>query len=124
MSRILINNVEYPCPLDFNMSQEANIVNELTTMSGRKIADINGWRYSDITLKWNWVENSKLQTLLAATADGTFEFTFKDVNSGEEITINALRKEVSCTETASLDQNGNLVWKGIEMKLSFPDCFQ
>lgn len=119
MNRILINNVEYPCPLDFSMSKTANIVTEIETMSGDTKYVTNGFKYEDITLKWDWIENSKLQSLLAATSS-SFNFTFKDVETGAEKTIEALRRSAKCTESASTDTAGNIVWRGIEISLSFP----
>lgn len=123
MNRILIDGVEFPCPLSLNMSKSANIVSEITTLSGSTIADVNGWRYDDITLKWDWIKNSKLQELLEATSTDTFNFTFKDVDTGTEKTIKAYRTNVSCIETANVDESGEIVWRGIEIQLAFPDCY-
>lgn len=121
---IKINNVSYPHPIDFVMTKEPNMVAQLTTMSGKVISDVNGWRYSNTTLKWNWIEEMTLRQLLADTADGVaFEFTFTDVETGEEKTVNAYRTSSVAMKNRSTDSNGNTVWTDIQIGISFPDCY-
>lgn len=124
MSTFKINNVDYPHPLGFAMKPTANIVSKFTTMSGKVIGDINGQRYDNVTLKWDYIEANTLRQMLNATdprvAD-SFSLTF--VAPEGVTTVSAVRENFTSEETPSI-RNGVLVWTNIQMTLSFPDCYQ
>lgn len=61
---IKINNTEFPRPLKFKPQREDVIKAEYTTNSGRRVGDIVGWRYSDITLEWGALPQSKVEVLI------------------------------------------------------------
>lgn len=125
MNYITINGVQYPHPIDFAMQKTPNIVSTIKTMSGKSISDVNGWKYDDVQLKWEWISETVLRSLLSATADGEiFTFGFCDPETGALKTVNAYRTSSTCMETRSLDTSGNAVWKNIQIEFSFPDCYQ
>lgn len=123
MDYIQINGKSIPYPNDFTMSKVANITNELTTMTGKTIADVNGWKYADQTLKWDFLYEAELNTLFSETdtLNGTFELTFDDPESGQ-MTINAFRRSRITVKTR-YRENGNIVFTGIELNLAFPDAY-
>lgn len=123
MDFIQINGKRIPYPNDFTMNKTANIVNEITTMTGDVIADINGWRYADTTLKWDFLYETELQNLMTETdpLNGTFALTFSDVESGT-LTVNAYRRSRITVKTR-YKENGNIVFTGIELNVTFPDAY-
>lgn len=124
MSTFKINNVDYPHPLDFAMKPTANIVSSITTMSGKTIGDINGQKYENVTLKWDYIEANTLTQLLSATdprTNGSFAMTFVAPEGNK--TVNAIRESFTAEETPSV-RNGSVVWTNIQMTISFPDCYQ
>lgn len=125
MRYIQINGKDFPHPKDFEMSVEPNLTARLKTMSGKNIADINGWKYSDMKLSWEWLESTQLVDLMRETdpMQGAFTFTFDDLISGQPVTVNAIRTDVGGRRLAAVD-NGKTVWVDIEMSVSFPDCYQ
>lgn len=125
MRYIQINGKDFPHPLNFKMSTVPNITSQLTTMAGKTIADVNGWKYADMTLAWEWIESSQLIDLLQETdpMKGSFTFKFDDITSGEPVTVNAIRTNVGGRRLAAVD-NGRTVWVDIQMSVSFPDCYQ
>lgn len=125
MDYIKINGKPIPYPNDFQMQREANIVSEITTMSGRKLADINGWKYADTTLSWGTLRENTLLTLLNETdpANGPFEFTFDEAESGKK-TVTAYRVSRITTKTRFRDDYNNIVWSDVQLVLSFPDCYK
>jgi len=125
MKYIQINGKNFPHPLDFQMSTQPNLTSQLTTMSGRNIADVNGWTYADMTLSWQWLENGDLQELIRETdpMQGSFTFTFDDITTGQPTTVNAIRTSVGGKRLAVLD-HGKVVWVDIQLSVSFPDCYQ
>lgn len=124
MDYIKVNGNSIPYANDVAMATEPNIVSEIVTLAGNTIADINGWKYSDITLSWDMLHRSDLDTLLNETnpMDGTFDFTFIDALEGEK-TIKALRVGGVQTKTPFVDADGSILWTGISISLKFPECY-
>lgn len=125
MRYIKINGKDFPHPKNFQMSTVPNLTAQLTTMSGKNIADINGWKYDDMKLTWEWIESSQLVELMRETdpMQGAFTFTFDDIASGQPTTVSAIRTGVGGKRLAVTD-NGKTVWVDIQMNVSFPDCYQ
>lgn len=124
MDYLKINGKSLPFCNGFTMNQVPNLVNEVTLMNGNTQADIVGWRYDDTTLKWDYLKENDLNTLLSETDPirGTFEFSFYEPGSNGYKTVNALRKGRVIVKTR-YKEAGEIVWTGIEIDLSFPDAY-
>jgi len=122
LSYININGYDIPYPNDFTPQKVPNIVNEMTTLTGKVVADINGWRYADMELTWGTLLNGDLQNLLAAIASPSFQVTFKDID-GTDHTVNAVLKGRANVKTPIFHRNMT-VWKNVSITLSFPDCYE
>lgn len=121
MDYITINNKQVPYPNDFQMKKVPNKVASITTMSGKTISDINGWKYDDTTLQWGTLLETDLTNLLDAISDNEFNITFVDIDGDH--TVNAVLESRVNTKTR-FKENGNVVWKDIQVVISFPDCYQ
>lgn len=121
MDYIQMAGLPIPYPNDFTMEKVPNRVAEIKTLSGRTIADINGWKYANTTLKWDTLLDSDLQNLLTAISDDTFTFTFKDIDN-QTYTIEAELESRVNTKTR-YKRNGDIVWKDVNVTISFPDCY-
>lgn len=117
---ITINDEVLPYPNDFQMKKVPNIVNEMVTLSGKTIADVNGWKYDDTTLKWDTLLDQDLQRLLSAISVFQFEVTFSDISGTK--TVEAILKNRTNVKTPMF-HNGTTVWKDVAVTLSFPDCY-
>lgn len=117
-----INGFDIPYPNDFAPAKVPNIVNEMVTLTGKVVADVNGWRYGDVTLSWDTLLDADLQNLLAAIGDSTFPITFVDID-GAEHTVNAVLRGRANIKTP-IFYNGATVWKDVSVPLSFPDCYE
>lgn len=122
MQYITINGQQIPYPNDFAPQKVPNIVNEMTTLTGKVVADINGWRYADTSLQWDTLLDEDLQSLLTAIGSPSFEITFLDID-GTEQTVSAVLKGRANVKTP-LYNNGVTIWKEISVDLSFPDCYE
>lgn len=118
---ITINGQDIPYPNDFELQKIPNIVNEMTTLTGRVVADVNGWRYADAELTWGTLLGEDLQNLLAAIAKTEFEVSFLDID-GNIRTVNAVLRGRANVKTPMF-HNGVTVWKDVKITLSFPDCY-
>ena len=124
MDYLKINGTKIPFSNSFTMTQEPNLVNEVTLMNGNTQADINGWKYADTTLKWDYLKESELLTLLSGTDPirGAFELSFYEPGSNGYKTIKALRKGRVLVKTR-YKEGGEIVWTGIEISLTFPEAY-
>ena len=119
---ITINGYDIPYPNDFTPQKVPNIVNEMVTLTGKTVADINGWKYADVELRWDTLLDADLQNLLAAIADNEFQVTFKDID-GSYHTVNAVFRGRANVKTPMFHR-GATVWKDVTIQLSFPDCYE
>lgn len=118
---ITINGQKIPYPNDFTLQKVPNIINEMTTLTGKVVADINGWRYGDMELVWGTLVDEDLQNLLTAIAYNNFQVSFYDID-GTQQTVNAVFKGRANVKTPMF-HNGQTVWKDVSITLSFPDCY-
>lgn len=119
---ITINGYDIPYGNSFTPRKIPNIVNEMVTLTGKTVADINGWKYDDVELRWDTLLDEDLQNLLAAISDSQFEVTFKDID-GLDHTVNAVFKGRANVKTPMF-HNGVTVWRDVSVQLSFPDCYE
>ena len=122
MKYLRINNYNLPYPKAFEMRKEPNIVCELTTMTGSKVADVNGWRWADTTIEWGALYQEDLTLLLQATASPTLTIAFENM-SGGTTTVNAILKGFVGKRTLAV-YDGDTVWEGVAIAVSFPDCYE
>jgi len=122
MQYMTINGYSIPYPNSFSMQKVPNVVNEMTTMTGKVVADINGWRYADTTLEWDTLLDADLQNLLAAISTNEFQVSFTDID-GNDHTINAVFKGRANIKTPMFYKNAT-VWTSVSINLSFPDCYE
>ena len=122
MQYITINGYDIPYPNDFQLQRVPNIVNEMTTLTGKVVADVNGWHYGDTDLTWNTLLDGDLQNLLAAISSSSFPVKFKDID-GLEHTVNAVLKNRANIKTPMFHR-GATVWRDVSIQLSFPDCYE
>lgn len=122
MQYITINGYEVPYPNDFQLQRVPNIVNEMTTLTGKVVADVNGWHYGDTDLTWGTLLDGDLQNLLAAISSSSFPVKFKDID-GLEHTVNAILRNRANIKTP-IFHRGATVWRDVSIQLSFPDCYE
>lgn len=119
---ITMNGQDIPYPNDFELQKVPNVVNEMQTLTGKTVADINGWKYADVELRWGTLLDEDLQNLLTAIGDNEFQITFTDID-GADHTVNAVFKGRANVKTPMF-HNGVTVWNDVTVQLSFPDCYE
>lgn len=122
MQYMNINGYSIPYPNNFTLQKVPNIVNEMQTLTGKTVADVNGWKYGDTELQWDTLLDADLQNLLAAISSNTFEVIFKDID-GIDHTVNAVFRGRANVKTPMFHK-GVTVWNDVKIELSFPDCYE
>lgn len=115
-STIKINGTTVFRPNDFSPQREDIYAAEITTCTGKTIADRIGWKYSDMELSWDTLPQSQLEVLLDMSGESTIEFTDAD---GAMHTENIIRTSAVSTSTRSTDVSGNPVWKDVKVEVKF-----
>ena len=121
METIKINDLVVPHPSDdIALERVPRITAMYTTLSGRKVGDIAGYEYKDVTLKWDWLDAETLSSIIEETTknNGVFFLELPDVTDGT-IRIEAMRNGLTAQETRHRDAQGNRVWVKINMDISF-----
>lgn len=116
---IKVNETIIPRPSDFNPIKENVYAGELTTCTGKLIADCIGWKFSDMTLSWDYLQQSDLNVLLNAGQSIYIEFDFPDGT-----TTTTYREQVIVTDKTSVgsrftDSAGNQIWHDVSMGVRF-----
>lgn len=118
--------VELPYPKSLELQVVPNIVNEIHTMSGKTLYDINGWKYADTTIEWGSLYPEMLERLIHVVEDGptcdslTMEFIQPD-GTTKEITV--VIKNFKKAKTL-VRYGDDYVWEGVSLQVSFPECYQ
>lgn len=113
---ITIDSKTYYRPNGFTPAREYVYAAEITTCTGKTIADLVGWKYADITLEWDSLPQTQLENLLAL--NGTeVSLTFYDVN---KVSVTESVIPLTHSMTATRLTNGNdSVWRDIRTDLRF-----
>ena len=123
MDYITINSQNLPYPKNFQMKRTPNIVNQMRTMTGKDIADINGWKWADTTITWDALYPEDLDRLITAVqSSSSFVLTFMDAG-GTSRSVNAILKGFGHSKTL-VKNRGKYYWQNVSVDLMFPDCYQ
>lgn len=112
---IKINNVDILRPSNFELKRTDVFAGEYTTMTGATIADRIGWKYSDMSLKWDTLPHDQLMTLAGLSGAVTLEFDDSDGSHSEQI----IRGEFGNTATRFTDSNGDALWRDVSVNIRF-----
>ena len=113
--KIMIDGRPYFRPNSFELKREDVYAAEYTTCTGKTIADKIGWKYSDMTMKWDILTNEMLAALTALAGETALQFRDSDGTHTERI----IRRGFSNTPTRITGPEGTALWTNIEMEVSF-----
>ena len=115
-SLIKINDTDILRPNDFSPQREDIYAAEITTCTGKTIADPIGWRYADMTLEWDMLPQESLDLLLSMTGECSITFTDAD---GTVHTESIVRASAVMTSTRTVTAGGSPVWKDVRVEVKF-----
>lgn len=118
-STIKINGTDILRPSDFSPQREDLYAAEITTCTGKTIADRIGWKYSDMTMEWDMLPQKQLEVLLSM--QGECEVTFTDAD-GISHTERIVRSSAVSTVTRSTGADGHPVWSDVKVEVRFLDA--
>lgn len=105
---------------DFTLQREYIYAGQYETCTGKRCADIVGWRYSDLTINWGNLPQSQLEDLL--DLDGTeVDMTF-EAEDGTTVTEKVIPMLISSQASRYTDPFGNAAWTNISLQLQFTEA--
>ena len=114
---ISIEEVEIFRGNNFSLEREWLYAAEIETCTGKRCADVVGWRYKDLTIQWDNLPQDQLQTIL--DMDGS-EVNMTFTNEQNQSVTEAVIPLVTTAQITRLtDPNGNVAWSGIGLQVRF-----
>lgn len=114
---ISIEEVEIFRGNNFSLEREWIYAAEIETCTGKRCADVVGWRYKDLTISWDNLPQDQLQTIL--DLDGS-EVNMTFTNEQNQSVTEAVIPLVTTAQITRLtDPNGDVAWSGIGLQVRF-----
>lgn len=114
---ISIEEVEIFRGNNFSLEREWIYAAEIETCTGKRCADVVGWRYKDLTIQWDNLPQDQLQTIM--DLDGS-EVNMTFTNEQNQSVTEAVIPLVTTAQITRLtDPNGNVAWSGIGLQVRF-----
>ena len=114
---ISIEEVEIFRGNNFSLEREWLYAAEIETCTGKRCADVVGWRYKDLTIQWDNLPQDQLQTIL--DLDGS-EVNMTFTNEQNQSVTEAVVPLVTTAQITRLtDPQGNVAWSGIGLQVRF-----
>lgn len=118
LTKIFINGKELPKPNEFKLERQDIYAAEITTCTGKLIADKVGWRYSDMNLEWGALTQEEVDILISMSGECTLTF---DDQTETPITESIIRTSVVSMKNR-WTHNGITYWKDVSVSIRFIDA--
>lgn len=107
-----------PRPANFNVQREDIYAGEYITCTGATKADRIGWKYSDLDLEWDALEQGYVEALIALTGQATLIFDDPEHDTIEESIVRS--SAVATRHRSTL--NGVYWWTDVKCSIRFIDA--
>lgn len=114
---ITLNGEEIFRGNEFTLSREYLYAGEYETCTGKRVGDIVGWRYADLSLTWDNLPQSQLQKVIGLNGSAV-AMTFSN-EFNENVTEMVIPTVTTAQVTRITDPQGNVAWSGIGLTLKF-----
>jgi len=105
---------------DFTLQREFIYAGEYETCTGKRCADVVGWRYGDLTVSWDNLPQNQLEYLLDLS--GTEVNMAFSNESGTTVTEKVRPMVLSSQASLYTDPFGVKSWKNISLQLQFTEA--
>lgn len=102
-------------PEEFKPKIEDVYAAEITTCTGKTIADKIGWKFADLSLEWGGLPQDQLRVLANMPQQATMTFKAED---GKTYTEDIIRTSVAGAEHRWTD-NGVVWWLSVALEVKF-----
>ena len=114
---ITIDGTEIYKSNEFTLQREWIYAAEIETCTGKRCADVIGWRYDDLSLSWDNLPQDQLQAILDLCGSEV-NMTFSN-EKNEAVTEKVIPTVTSSQATRMTDPQGDIAWQGIGLTVKF-----
>lgn len=114
---ITINGTEIYRGNDFTLQRENIYAGEIETCTGKRCADLVGWRYADLTVSWDTLPQDQLLSILGLSGEAV-AMTFES-ETGDVVTEQVIPTAITSTATRYTLPDGSALWQGISLGIRF-----
>lgn len=114
---ITINGTEIYRGNDFTLQRENIYAGEIETCTGKRCADLVGWRYADLTISWDTLPQDQLLSILGLSGEAV-AMTFES-ETGDVVTEQVIPTAITSTATRYTLPDGSALWQGISLGIRF-----
>lgn len=114
---ITINGTEIYRGNDFTLQRENIYAGEIETCTGKRCADLVGWRYADLTVSWDTLPQDQLLSILGLSGEAV-AMTFES-ETGDVVTEQVIPTAIMSTATRYTLPDGSALWRGISLGIRF-----
>lgn len=101
----------------FTLDREWIYAAEIETCTGKRCADVVGWRYSDLQLSWDNLPQDQLQAIFDLSG-AEIDMTFSNERN-QTVTEKVIPKVTTAKVTRKTDPQGNIAWTGVGLTVTF-----
>lgn len=103
---------------DFTLQREYIYAGEYETCTGKRIADLVGWRYADLTVQWDALPYDMLTAIMSLTGQQV-DMVFSD-ELGNTVTESVIPTIINSQVTRFTNPYDNsVVWRDVQLQLRF-----
>lgn len=115
---IIIDGNEIYRGNDFTLQREYIYAGEYETCTGKRMADLVGWRYADLTITWDVLPDNMLSDVIGLTGLAV-DMTFKN-ELGDSVTEAVIPTVISSQASRVTNPyTGEAVWRDISLGIRF-----
>lgn len=114
---ITIDGTEVYRGNDFTLQRENIYAGEIETCTGKRCADLVGWRYADLTVSWDTLPQEQLLSILGLSGEAV-AMTFES-ETGDVVTEQVIPTAITSTATRYTLPDGSALWQGISLGIRF-----
>lgn len=106
---------------EFTLEREYIYAGQYETCTGKRIADLVGWRYADLTINWDTLPAAMFEDVLDLTGLAV-DFTFSN-EKGQSVTEKVIPLLISSQATRFTNPyDGAEIWRDVSLQIQFTEA--
>ena len=106
---------------DFTLQREYIYAGQYETCTGKRVADLVGWRYADLTIEWDALPAAMFSDILDLSGLEV-NFTFSN-EKGQSITEKVIPLVINSQATRFTNPyDGSEIWRNVSLQLQFTEA--
>ncbi len=106
---------------EFTLQREYIYAGQYETCTGKRVADLVGWRYADLTINWDTLPDAMFEDILDLSGEAV-NFTFSN-EKGQSVTEEVVPQIISSQATRLTNPyDGSIIWRDISLQVQFTEA--